>query len=352
VYLLGGVLVSFEERVRFVVSLLRWLAGSKLQPDRPRVAAAEELDWLRSKKIAGLHHMIHDPMCAEHRFYQKVLTMQIAACREFLTALSESGIPALTFKGVELMPVLLSGGAPSVQQDCDVIVPRGQIERARQVALSLGYRHAVIDPGPELLRQLTPEQIERAEQNHYELATLRQLQPLRLDRDEAAFYQEHVQQFRRAPICQRGPAFSLVMTLDIHYGVAAGVPADGLFVRQIPSIHGIAGTLSPTDHLWIMLSRLYVEVNRIGKRSLRDLALLTLLLAKKEFDWASLVEAAFEYRSGRNIFYYLHFLNRITNRVPPEVLEDLRRMEPIRDLGWQLAPMFESPSQSALDDSL
>jgi hypothetical protein len=332
----------FADRVSLVVKLFQWW----VDPSRtPPIATPAELDWLRAMRLAGIYHLAHDPDCAELRLYQKVFAAQAASCRRALAALADAGIPTMTFKTIELVHAIRSDGVPSVMGDCDVIVPADAIEHTRAVLRSAGYQQARYTRQPAILLPLAPEVIARMEEGHYELAPFLQLEPVELAQDELAFCR--AQDYRQ--VCERGPRLRVVVKLDIHRAVASDLPADELFARRIPSRLGVGSTLSATDHVWTILARLYAEVARTGKRSLHELALICGYMGRAEPDWSIVIEVGHRHRIGRQLFYYLTFVNRIVGRVPSEVLGELWSIRPVNDLGWQLAPLFETSDCTALD---
>lgn len=66
--------------------------------------------------------------------------------------------------------------------------------------------------------------------------------------------------------------FLLVIEIDVHHGIASDVESESFFERAVPSVHGVASTMSPTDHVWVVTSRLYNEVSLYGMNSLRSFA--------------------------------------------------------------------------------
>ena len=339
-------MTSAAQRYKVATQLVRWAADpdepSSDQAQRLRRSLDEDLPWMRTRRLESLAYLALGVDAAPQRLYDAVLQLQRSALRSAVEALIAAEVRPLVFKGAELMASGFGDRSVGSLADCDLIVPRSQIGLTRRVLHRLGYRQArfVVEAGG--LQDWDFREIAQMESSHYELAPFARLTPVTLDEGQADVV-------ARAPLLTQVFAvdrgFVANTQIDVHFKPASHIEVDELFDRSEPSALGIGRTLCPTDHLWVILGRAYVESALHGKRSMRDFAYLAPLLASNDIDWDVVLASAERFRLYPALYYYLSFLSEtIGGGVPRRVLDALASGITYRtkDFGWQLAHFFEA----------
>lgn len=299
--------------------------------------SASEVAWLRRRKIDSLHYIASASNDSDQHLYDVAMRLQLAAMETVLEELEGAGVPATVLKGADAATRYHSGRGLNLLADVDVLVVRSHIERSRSVLRDLGYVQGVLT-GTGEIRSADEEQIRRVEQDHYELYPFVKVESESL---RAASGAE----------CPAWPCFEdddgmirLVVSVDVHHGIARNIPGDDLCKRAVRRGHGHGLHLSNADLIWTILSRFYVDVGLDGKRSLRDFIYVVPALREPDVDWDVVMRANATHRLGAVLFYFLAFLNDLLQGVvPPEVLSECSPVHTRRrqDWGWQLGKLFD-----------
>ena len=312
--------------------------------------SAPSIDKLKSRRIDSLLYWKSASDVPEQRLYDRLWRLQRDTLTEIVSRSCAAGIEPIVFKGAEFLSSCFASRSVGMLYDVDLLIPRSRIEEMKVVAHGMGLRQGIFD---RELRALAPRDvadIARLELSHYELAPFQHVVEVALPDDELAIataWDQH-------PIYPLGNGkAAFVIEVDIHHQVALDIPSETLIARGTASAIPGAKTLSPPDLVWFTTSRLYAEVAMNGKRSLRDFAYLAAYLRQTDIDWDVLIQASAEYDLAPSLFYYLSFLGTFEGvDIPPEALDQLdpRKMDRLRDWGWQLAPLlgFIDPAPLAL----
>ncbi len=303
--------------------------------------AAPFIELLRKRRVESLLYIAHGvtppPQCVYNRYWERQQEQHL----ELLGELELRGIPVITFKGAELVSRFYGGAALGFLADVDVLVERKAIPEVKAVCHNLGWRQGNLEEGGGArIDELDHVEIGQAELAHYELVPFRRGEDMHITSGEEAFAGE----WSRPPLWpgQAGLARAF-FKLDVHWKAVSDIDAGPLFKRSVPSSLGVGLTLSPADHLWLTLAKLYFEVSLLGKRYLRDFAYVAPILATEDIDWDVVLIAHRENNLGPGLFYYLSFLNALEQCVPNAVLELLHPgscLPSNRDWGWQLSQLF------------
>jgi hypothetical protein len=314
-------------------------AARRVSPDPQLRLPARSLTFLSSRGILSLATNLFEGSDEWEEACDRVWSIQQAATGEAVAALDAVGIRPIVLKGAELVRRFRGSSAVDVGGDIDLLVRRGDLDETKAVLYSLGYRQSEFSPESGSLVPRDVAAIGQMEATHYELAPFRKLVPLPpgfpIERLEAAAI--------NSPVVRVGEAISLVVEIDVHHNVAADTEPEGLFARAVASVWPGAMTLSMADHLWVNLSRNYVETAIHGKCSLRPFAYTLPIIAAEAVDWDMLVSEARALELGPTLYYPLAtFARLLPDTIPDEVIERVRRTAPNspRDWGWQLARPF------------
>jgi putative nucleotidyltransferase-like protein len=143
------------------------LAPGQLPPEterRAREILAQRLRWdmiLEQARLQDVLPLIHrslqtlgmpgvsDAVAAELEEGSRINRLRSALIAEelarLLSVLDEAGVPAIPLKGVTLAEALYGDAGSRVSVDIDLLIPRDQAIRARQLLLAQGYASPVTD---------------------------------------------------------------------------------------------------------------------------------------------------------------------------------------------------------------
>jgi len=298
-----------------------------------------ELNFLSSRGIDSLYYISQESDARRQLVYDEIWRIQRLNLVEALDRLQAAGLRPILLKGAELCERYFSPRALGVMGDLDILLPRTELEEARAVFYDLGFRHArySVEAGELVSRDIA--ELGQIELQHYELAPLAKLVPLGC----GEHFLEAAAEKPNGPIFRRGNEAVLALEFDVHHSVAADVDPSPLIARAVPSVFPKALTLSLDDHLWVNLTRHYVEVAIHGSCSLRAIAYTAPLIREHGPDWSPLVEIAEDMRLGCSLYYFLALADELSpGQIPPSVLERIRASDPDRrrDWGWQLGKLF------------
>ena len=274
--------------------------------------------------------------------YERIWIRQRCALVETISALEQSGIEALAFKGAEFHLRYFRHRVLGGMADVDILVQARDLEGARDTLHRLGYRHGDFDPRLGRVRWFSPREVADLETKHYELAVLLRIESFELSvEEEVLLSREKI----RIPVWRRSDdaGWCVGVSVDVHRGVATNIAGDRFFVTAVPGTCGVGRSMAPSDLLWFTTSRWYSELALVGKRSLRDIAYV-LPLFHQALDWDIVLRAAADYELGASLYYPLTFMERAFEvPVPAEVLRatDPRRTSRRSDWGWQLGPLLD-----------
>jgi hypothetical protein len=311
-----------------------------LPPEAARalVERARPHMWrLHKRRIDSLLYLACAIDAPAQRAYDAVWRAQRRMLLELLDRLERLGVPSLVLKGGEMLPRCYRDRALGLMVDVDLLVPRARLGDAKAALYAMDFRQAVTDEEALVLVDEDPAALAALEIDDFQLSPFRRWDALALDEHDVA------RAWRRDPLWYKDGGCHVVHAVDVHFAIANDVPAAPLFARAVPSALGRAATLSPEDHVWVILSRLYYDVAYNGKRSLRDFAYVLPLMHATDFDWDVVGAAHRDYGLGPMLYYYLGFAARLGAPVPPSLLDalDPRRVRYERDFGWQLGPLFD-----------
>ena len=319
--------------------LLAWSGERAVLGDDARARllelAPEALPGLARRNVDSLHYLACEPEAPRQRLYDAVWEVQRAALAGVLAALEADGVPALVFKGAETVPKRYGSRALGFMADVDVLVPRADAARARELLFGLGYTQSAYDAAAGRLVRHDVAAVAEQERSHYELMPFSRLDP--------AAAAVHAELEGWEPLVERHGERHVVVTVDVHHAIATDVPSDELFERAEPSALGRGLTLSPADQLWVLGARYWTEVSQHRKTSLRDLAYLAPLVADPDLDWNVVVDAAARHELRSSLYYAVAFLGTLTGReASADVLEELSPLHGsrYRDCGWQVGKLF------------
>jgi hypothetical protein len=340
-----GTAPHLPQSTRVALALLSWWGrGARLgRADRERLwqAGAPCLDALAERCIDSLLYWASEIDAPAQRIYDRVHAAQRTGAIRVLAALTGAGVDTLVCKGAELVPRLAGDRALHAANDTDLLVDRGQLDRARRVLHELGYVQAGLDGATCGLVDLDPRVIASAERGHYELFPFRALVDLEVTAEERAAARE----LCRGPLWERiwvtdDERTVLALEVDLHFRLAHRWDVDRLFARAVPSCLGVGRTLCTTDHVWFLALRYYNELAEADHRSLRPLALLVRLLSAPDIDWGLAQRVVVALHHAPALYYVLSLLERLApGHVPPAVLAalDPAIVDRRNDHGWRLA---------------
>ncbi|MET9725204.1 nucleotidyltransferase family protein [Streptomyces zaomyceticus] len=322
--------------------LLQWCADRARPADFDLAGAVADegvRSFLKSRNIDSLAALASGGADARQAAYDIVWQHQLAALLQVLEAFEGAGVRTLTFKGGELLPRHFPGRSIGLVGDADVLVPRDEIETAKSILYSLGFRHSFFDADQGAMRNRDLRNVADIELRHYELApfvkTVEVTDPVVVqvaktsEADPLRFVEDRA---------------LVVIAIDVHHNVASDADPSMLFERAVPSSLGVGETLSSADHVWLNLSRYYNEVAIHGGLSLRPFAYTIPEVAAGTVDWGVVEQAARDLELGPTLSYFLRFCDRVApGRIPASTLRAVEASTStrIRDWGWQLGKLFD-----------
>jgi hypothetical protein len=328
---------------RVALELLQSTVGElTVAPEREVWLWEQGRPWIKElaeRKIDSLLYLACNLRTPAQRVYDKVWGRQRDTLLEALRALDSNGIGAVVFKSSEFFADYFDQHSLGILVDVDLLVEIGQLPTLKRILLSSGFRQAHFDVSKRQLIDTDLVQVARHESEHYELYPFTCMREITLDEEERAFVQTRTGQ----PLWAIEGECFLMVEIDVHRRVVADVDSSELFDRAIPSALGSGMTLSPTDHLWLTMSRYYNEVALHGKCSLREFACLGILMRRAEIDWDLLLKVVREYEIHSSLYYFLSFSNHLfAGLVPDEVLTEMLPLKGRRnrDWGWQIGKLF------------
>lgn len=257
-------------------------AGRKAKPADPGTSAS-------TRNPSHIHSEPFRRAMGELRGYTTRLTRdnlrKQADLQAILRRFRDGEIPVILLKGCWLAHAVYEGVALREMVDLDLMVPAGDLERAAEVVMALGYS------------------------------------PHRSLRDMAT----EMRNKHHLPIMMRDGAVAVELHWNVtHEGRGDYVAPDGFWERslEIRVMGEPARELSPEDmllHLCLHLA--YQHMFTFGIRPVLDVALL---LQKVGVDWHALTRRALEYRWHRGVWITLHLARDLFGApVPDDALERL-----------------------------
>jgi hypothetical protein len=328
---------------RCAQDLIRYWAPREEKPStvmhglQPR---EETLASLRDRKIDSLYYLCESELSPIQLMYDAAWRQQRSAVCDVISAFQQQGIEALTFKGAEFLASFMHGHAISRMVDCDLLLRRHDVNRARATMFEAGFRQTRPVPVAGKFLDADIAEIAETESRHYELFPFSKLVLLESTAVDPLVASGEVFD----PVFLVNGKLYLRLTIDLHHGVATDIGADQFFDRSVPSSLGRGSTFSSADHLWFTTSRYYHEVALYGKRSLRDLVFVGMLLHRMPINWNVVLSAAAEYDFRPSLYYLFAYLKTLTAApIPDAVLDELcpNRGSRQRDWGWQLGVLFD-----------
>jgi hypothetical protein len=307
---------------------------------------AEDMSELARIRLDSLVHLGCGGDSPRQRLYDAVWKRQRAALLETVEALASASVRSLIFKGAEHLERWYDSRSLSFLGDVDLLVDRPDIVEVQRVLFGLGYRPGGYVPG-EGWADRDIADVGKIEAEHYQLPPFAKTVDFELDDELLAELPEDGQR----PVFRAGERTLLLLELDVHHGVATDVEPEQFFERAVPSTFGVGSTFCAADHVWVTLSRLYVEVALHDKRVLRDFAYLVPLIAGSEVEWPVVVQVAESMELRPHLFYFLSFVDLLAEgSVPADVLAALDPALGVRDhdWGWQLGKLLGTSEPSPL----
>jgi hypothetical protein len=269
-----------------------------------------------------------------------------------LTRCVEAGVPPLVIKGAEHVARHFDTHGLGFLGDVDILIPRRNLRTVSAILREEGFRQARFDTDRQTMVDLSPSEIADSQRGHYELAPFGRLVEIPLPHDEYEF----ARRWNARPLWTHAGRVLLLVTVDVHFGIASDLSADAMVSRAVPSALGVGATFSPSDHLWFTLARYYNEVSVFGKRYLHPLVYATCILARERIDWSLVLETAAEHDLRPALYYHLLFLNKLGREavVPKYVLRELlpARGSRTKDWGWQIPMLHQGVAQLPFDPAL
>jgi hypothetical protein len=310
--------------------LLRWCRD---RDGSPALAsdACTHLAALQAREIDGLLHLA---LRKEHPLQaacDRLFAVQRAALCEVAEELARRRVEPVVLYDAEAIARFFDGRGVGVLPELELLVPRTAAGAVKQSLHRLAFRQARLDGETAALVELDVAELATAELPGIALAPFRRRERIAIAAGEPL-----------PPGAAIGPdgGSAVMTTIRVSFQVGADIPSEPLQARARPSAIA-ALALSPTDQLWIALSRHYRETALGARRSLRALALaMPLVSPATALDWEVVVRAGRDHALRASLFYPLAFLARLGGRVPDEVLAELRPGAGDCDLGWQLGPLF------------
>lgn len=260
---------SFSEKILLLKSCFsnspQQFLEERLNVDCPSTLLKE----LRINKIDSLYYLHTKNISFIQSLYNQVLNLQINCLKDLLNELRSKKIRPIVFKGAELAQRYYDGNALSMSNDVDLLFQYHDLYEVKAIMHSLGYRQGNFDKSTCKIKNGNINEIARLEAIHYELVPFKKAIEITISKDQLEF----AKSIPEHPIWIVNNKVYVVVEFDIHHQLAADIMAKPFFQRSIPSSFEHADTLNPTDHLWFMTSKLYNEVARANKRSLRDFGL-------------------------------------------------------------------------------
>jgi hypothetical protein len=329
---------------QYAHDLIRLWASDRKQPTPLEYDVElpdEVIECLRTRKIDSLYYLLKPQLSPLQQMYDEAWNIQKSSVRQLVSTFEGENIDVLVLKGCELTSALLSGHALSGMVDCDLLLRRPDVNRARATMFEAGFRQIRTIPVAGRFLDADISEIAETESRHYELFPFSKLVPLEIPSFDPSIMCRGVYD----PVFIIDGSVYLRLSIDLHHAVATDVQSDQFFDRSVPSSLGIGKTLSPTDHLWFTTSRYYNEIALHGKRSLRDLAFIGMVLRRMPIDWSLIISIANEYDFRPSLYYLLTYISRLASSpIPNSILEELSptRGSRQRDWGWQLGVLFDS----------
>jgi hypothetical protein len=334
-------LVNNAERASLVIDLLKWCAGSRVPVTTiPAVPAESDLKWLSSRKIDSLHDLRSGHFSKYQSLYDRVWKIQRDCAREIVQALLADGIDVTVLKGAELQSRWFDDRAINLMADIDLLVQRSDLQAAKAVFYSRGYRQQAPDNERQCLIDRDIAAIAEVEARHYELAPFSIQIELSLTSSEL----EVARKIQAHPLWIWNDRAVVIVEFDVHHGIATDVDATELLSCRQKSALGVGQALSDTTNLWFTIGRYYSEVALHGKRSLRDLAFICPLAVRGSIDWDRLILDAARYELRPPLYYLLTFVSELSGgHIPEDALAALSpdRGSRLRDWGWLIPSLLE-----------
>lgn len=326
---------------RYALALLRWSGTRGDLIYSPRFSdTAATLTRLRQSKIDSLHYLAVEQDSIEQSVYQKVWLTQRDALAEFCAEFSRLCDCPVILKGADSVDRYFGSNAIALMNDCDVLVKRSDLVSAKIASAKLGYRPAIFDVQSGKLVDRDIADISSIENRHYELVAQCRLEPLDLDRAELEF----ACALDTYPLRVVNGRAYVVTELDIHHSIAIDVDPTRLLDEARAGTLSHTRALTAEDNLWFLLGRYYTEVAVHGKRTLRDLAHVAVLLCQEILQWSTFIERVHENEVEAAVFYLLSFFRALLGPtvVPQYVINQLSptKIDRTRDWGWQLGKLF------------
>jgi hypothetical protein len=301
------------------------------------------LDYLAARKVYGLAFMggsaAPPPL---YSLYRKVWHAQRSALVELLAELRRRAVDVLVFKGAETTQRYYRSEPVCLRGDIDLLIRPAQVDEARCVLADSGFVQADYDTHQCRLVPLTPEQLEATQQGRYFLRSFAKLVDIELNAQEQSLEPQWL-----TPVSLRGTHATLVLGVDVGFGLDQSIGADEVFERSRESVFEGARTLCAEDLVWYTASMFYLQTFAgREKHKLTQLADLAVVIGNHSpsIDWERIVSAGQRYGLHPCIYYPLAYVGRLLGgaAVPPEVLAalDPARGVRTRDHGWQIAKLF------------
>lgn len=342
-------LMSPKDRKHWPKLVLQLLRASVLnftkeftRPSRFHLGRAD-LDRLLEAKVDSLYYFNQDLRSSDQDFYETIWAVQREALSELLEAFVSKGIPVIVFKGAEIVERYYRSRPISLMADIDLLVRAQDVPMCKSLLYRFGLRPGKLgDDG--VFEDLAYKESAAIELHHYELPPFGRVQEVAVD--EAVLGAAKRIGSKHHAVTR--DSLLVEISFDVHARPFADVGFEELWSRVVPSKFEGGLALEPSDHLWLILAKYYMEVALHGKRILRDFAYAIPIVCDSNLDWENVVNLAREHNLGNGILAYLSFLHRLGCPLPDHVSRELRKNGGTRRLGWQLAPLFECDKEFPL----
>lgn len=362
---------SVAERIDLVRTTLKSFPDVAQGADRERFRRLLEnfgveavFDYLRSRGIAHAALAAHSwsPGITDMEgpfwlFRQFGLAVQETHRRE-VAHLAESfarqGIPLIAYKGVVLEALLSSTDTPSCSADIDILVPKAELSRAKEMFENLGYVSDLrIHAGRP--RKIPPQVTAMTEGSIYSFG-----QCVPLDRlipvPELAPLGARLLRYFPERFCLVAGQLQMKLSIDLHYtlnhlsdDIGTRVkPSEEVWLEDTESleIEGVAvETLSHRVLSWVLPHRLYVDSMLLNDGSIRALCHLKLLrhYGKLDVEHAKDISQRYPYLAP-SIYYALRAMDQIceTNiRLEADPEKVRKSSAPLMNVGDCLPAMLD-----------
>lgn len=329
---------------RAALSLIRrWATG---QPPSPTLDYRPHLEFLHAKKLDSLYYIDSAPQCPEQSFYDRYLTLQRGELGRLADELERRGIRAIVIKGAELCARYYGSHSLAFLGDIDILVSPSDAWETKKILMEMGHVQGNYVEG--VLTPSGPVDIAQIESSHYELFPFSKVCPIgQLDEVQQAVALSKPYRFSR-----RGSDWDALVKFDVHHNLMMGMDVGPMWQRAVPSVVSPSMlTLCPSDHLWFIIHRTYLETALGIMRHLRSLAYVAPLFGREAIDWELLIHSASTYDGAPALYYWLAFLELgcAPGTLPDFVLSTLGPRVPSgkHDMGWQIGKLFDLPDFTA-----